>query len=165
MSETTELTFVAVAVAGDGGWDVRELPEKSLNSLVELVKDLRANRAEGALVGFVCMDDDWCAVLRPVPGGVRLLISDATAALDYYLATDILDELDVDTPTEEEAESTDEPWPEGDFDLLEDLGVPEQLLSVIFDDEDLYASEQLMRVAEELGCAEDLADAVGLELE
>ncbi len=165
MSETTELTFVAVAVAGDGGWDVRELPEKSLNSLVELVKDLRANRAEGALVGFVCMDDDWCAVLRPVPGGVRLLISDATAALDYYLATDILDELDVDTPTEEEAESTDEPWPEGDFDLLEDLGVPEQLLSVIFDDEDLYASEQLLRVAEELGCAEDLADAVGLELE
>lgn len=165
MSETTELTFAAVAVADDGGWDVRELPEKSLDSLRELVKELRANRAEGALLGFVCMDDDWSAVLRPIPGGVRILISDATAALDYYLATDILDELDVDTPTEEEAENSDEPWPEGDFYLLEDLGVPEQLLSVIFDDEDLYASEQLIRVAEELGCAEELADAVGLELD
>lgn len=165
MSETTELTFAAVAVAGEGGWQVRELPENALDSLRDLVKDLRANRAEGALLGFVCMDDDWCAVVRPVPGGVRLLISDATAALDYYLATDILDELDVDTPTEDEAENCDEPWPEGDFDLLEDLGVPEQLLSVIFDDEDLYASEQLMLVAEELGCAEELADAIGLELE
>ncbi len=158
-------TFAVAATRSAEGWDVRPLPEDAADSLDRLVECLRASRSEGAVLGFVCIDDDWCAIVRPVPGGVRLLISDATAALDDYLATDMLDELDVDTPTEEEAESSDEPWPEGEFDLLEDMGGSEQVLSVIFDDPDLYASEQLMRVAEELGFAEDLADAAGLELD
>lgn len=165
MTDDTEVTFAVAAYGRDATWDLRELPESATEDLEELVRLLRNSRSEGAVVGFVCIDDDWCAILRPVPGGVRLLISDATAALDYDLASDILEELDVDCPTEEEVEETDEPWPEGEFDLLGDLGASEQVLSVIFDDEDLYASEQVLRVAEELGCAEDLADLVDLELD
>ncbi|KAB1504376.1 hypothetical protein F7230_04690 [Corynebacterium sp. 320] len=164
-NDADEITFAVAAVGREGSWDVKELQSDSLKSLDELVKELRGLRAEGALVCFVCMDDDWSAIVRPVPGGARLLLSDATAALDYYLANDILDELGVDSPSEEEVEECDEPWPEGDFELLEDLGASEQVLTVIFDDEELYASEQVMRVAEELGFAEQLADEVGLELD
>ena len=79
-------------------------------------------------------------------------------------ANDLLDELDVDVPDEGEADS-DEPWPEGDFDLLDDLGASEQVLSVIFDDDDLYGAAQIFRVADELGCAEELADATKLDLD
>lgn len=165
MSDNDEATF-AVAAHGQGNqWRMRQLPESATDSLDELLMQLRSDRTEGAVVGLVCIDDDWCAVVRPVPGGVRLLLSDVTASLDYDLAHDMLDELDVDTPSEEEAEESDEPWPEGDFDVLEDLGAGEQILSVIFDDEYLYASEQILRVAEELGFAEDLAELVGLELD
>ncbi|MFE1514935.1 tRNA adenosine deaminase-associated protein [Corynebacterium bovis] len=154
------VTFAAVAVRQDTAWTVRTLRDRALRGLDDLLADLRSLRSEGVVLGFVCVDDDWCALVRPVPGGVRVLLSDATAALDDDLAADILDELDVDVPSEEEADETDEPWPEGEFDMLEDLGVGEQILSVIFDDEDLYASDQLIRVAEELGLGDELSDLV-----
>lgn len=154
------VTFAAVAVRQDTAWTVRTLRDRALRGLDDLLADLRSLRSEGVVLGFVCVDDDWCALVRPVPGGVRVLLSDATAALDDDLAADILDELDVDVPSEEEADETDEPWPEGEFDMLEDLGVGEQILSVIFDDADLYASDQLIRVAEELGLGDELSDLV-----
>lgn len=157
-------TFAAAAHNGPDGWSVRLLPESALLSLDDLLSDLRASREEGAVVGLVCAEDDWVAVVRPVPSGMRVLLSDATAALSYDLANDLLDELDVDVPDESEADS-DEPWPEGDFDLLDDLGASEQVLSVIFDDDDLYGAAQIFRVADELGCAEELADATKLDLD
>lgn len=164
-SEDSDVTIIA-AISSGHGWELRTLPDDASDSLDALVDHLRGQRSEGAVVGLVCADDDWCAVLRPVPGGVRILLSDATAALDDYLATDMLDELDVDTPTEEEADETDEndtPWPEGEFDMLEDLGASEQLLSVLFDDPDCYPSDQLMSIAEELGFDDELADLLDVE--
>lgn len=160
-------TIAVAATSSERGWALRVLPEEATDSLDSLVDYLRAERSEGAVVGFVDVADDWCAVVRPVPGGVRLIISDATAALDDYLANDMLDELDVDTPTEEEADDAaenDTPWPEGEFDLLEDLGASEQLLSVVFDNPDYYPAEQLISVAEELGFGDDLADILDANL-
>ncbi|MDR6278398.1 tRNA adenosine deaminase-associated protein [Corynebacterium suicordis] len=165
MSENWEQpTFAAAAHNGPDGWNVRVLPERTLLSLDDLLSNLRESREEGAVLGLVCVEDDWVAIVRPVPSGMRVLLSDATAALDFDLASDLLDELDVDAPEEADADS-DEPWPEGDFGLLEDLGAGEQVLSVIFDDDDLYGAAQLFRVADEVGFAEELADATGLDLD
>lgn len=157
-------SFAALAQSHDAGWDVRLLPSRTLLGLDDLIARVRDARSEGAVVGLACVEDDWIALVRPVPGGVRLLLSDATAALDYDLAADILEELDVDQPDEEDADS-DDPWPEGDFALLEDLGASEQVLSVILDDEELYGAAQLLRVADELGFAEELTEAAGLDLD
>lgn len=140
------------------------MPERTLLSLEDFLSALRSSREEGALVGLACVEDDWMAILRPVPSGVRVLLSDATAALDYDLAADLLDELDVEMPEEADADS-DEPWPEGDFDLLEDLGASEQVMTVICDDDDLYGAAQVFRVADELGFAEELANAVDVDLD
>lgn len=158
-----DVSFVIAAFNVDGQWTVRELPEAAGESLDDLVKHVRGHRVAGPAVAMVCVDDDWCAVIRPVPDGVRVLLSDATAALDFDLAADVIDELDETMPTEDEADASDEPWPVGEFDLLDDLGAPEEVLSIIFDDDELFASEQLLRVADELGFAEDLAELVGLD--
>lgn len=160
-----DLTFAVSAIRADGQWHLRELPARATENLQDLVEVLRSSRAEGPVVGLLCVEDDWSAVLRPVPGGVRILLSDATAALDYDIASEVLDTLDIDEPSEEEADASDEPWPEGDFDMLEDLGASEQVMSIIFYDEDLYGAEQVLRVADELGFADELADLVGVELE
>lgn len=157
-------SFAAVAESRPAGWDVRLLPERTLLSLDELVARVRDARSEGAVVGLVCVEDDWVGVVRPVPSGVRVLLSDATAALDYDLAADMLDELDVDMPDEDDVDS-DEAWPEGDFALLEDLGASEQVMSVILDDEDLYGAAQVLRIADELGFVEELADAAGIDMD
>lgn len=162
----------ADGAAGYGGgaqWRVRVLQRSVPDGLDRLVRDLRALRSTGVLVGMVCVEDDWCALVRPVPGGATLLLGDASVIVEdddepgIDLARDILDELDVDGPTDEDiddADDPDAPWPEGDFDMLADLGVGEQVVSVIFDDGEILASDQLLRVAEELGFDGELAEVL-----
>jgi putative tRNA adenosine deaminase-associated protein len=114
--------------------------------------------------------------VRPAPGGARLLLGDSTVALEdeddpevdgVRLAADILDELGLDAPTDEEIEEADDPdapWPEGDFGILTDRGVGEQSLSVLFDDAEIYASDQLLSIAGDLGFGDELADLFDEEL-
>jgi len=67
-------------------------------------------------------------------------LSDATAALDYDIAAEVLEKLDNDI-SQEELEEAD-PFEEGDLGLLSDVGLPEAVLGVILDESDLYADEQ-----------------------
>ena len=97
------------------------------------------------------MDDEFFIIMRPVPGGVSLLLSDAAAALDYDIAADVLDLLRVDPPDEED----DELWPEGDLAILADLGMPQHELQVIVDEVDLYPDEQLQMIAQRCGFGDE----------
>ena len=168
--------FVVAAHLTDGEWSLRVVQRSVPRGLTELVSELRRMRAEGVLLGLVCVDDDWCALVRPAPGAARLLVGDSTVALEetddpdvdgVQLVSDILDELSVDPPTDEEIEDADDPdapWPEGDFSILADLGVGEQALSVLFDDAEIYASDQLLSIAGDLGFGDELADLFDGEL-
>lgn len=159
-------TFAVSLTRQDNEWIVRTLPTEATQELEALTRALRQMRAEGPSFGMVCIDDDWFLLARPTPNGVRLVISDATAAVVDDLAADVLDELDVDIPDVDPDDRADaDPWAEGDMDMLEDLGISEQVLSVICDDDELWASEQLLRIAEEIDVDEELADLVDLDLD
>jgi putative tRNA adenosine deaminase-associated protein len=82
-------------------------------------------------------------------------LSDATAALDYDIAAEVLEKLDNDI-SQEELEDAD-PFEEGDLGVLSDVGLPEAVLGVILDESDLYADEQLGRIAREMGFADELS--------
>lgn len=153
--------------SGGASWRVRVLDEKIPAGLEPLLQQLGRLRGAGVQLGLVCVDDDWCALVRPGPGGARLLLGDASVMVEdddepgIGLAGDILEELGIDGPSDEDiddADDPDAPWPEGDFDMLADLGLNEQALTVIFDDGDVLAGEQLMRVAEELGFGDEMGD-------
>ena len=57
---------------------------------------------------------------------------------------------------------SEQSWGIGDFNILEDLGLPESVLSVIVDDDESWADDQIMEIAETLGFDEELDRAVGL---
>lgn len=101
------------------------------------------------------VDDEFFVIVRPAPAGTRLLLSDATAALDYDIAAEVLEKLDNDIS--EDDLDPEEPFEEGDLGLLADVGLPEAVLGVILDESDLYADEQLGRIAREMGFADELA--------
>jgi putative tRNA adenosine deaminase-associated protein len=84
-----------------------------------------------------------------------LLLSDATAALDYDIAAEVLEQLDADIEPDD-LDDVD-PFEEGDLGLLADMGLPGPVLSVILDETDLYADEQLGRIAREMGFADELS--------
>lgn len=157
-SSDDAVTGVALGITQEGGdWHVTRLDDSALTSLDDAARQVRSLRAEGASFGLVDVDHEYFVILRPGPSGLRLMLSDVTAALDYDLAADVLDELNVEAPdlTDEELEETD-PWGEGDMAILEDLGLPEGVLEIIVSETDLYADEQLQSVAERMGFGDQL---------
>ncbi|MDK8450473.1 tRNA adenosine deaminase-associated protein [Corynebacterium mastitidis] len=150
----------AVTVTRTGGqWQVREYDDE-LETISTAVAAVRALRSEGPAFALLCVEDDYFVIVRPTPQRVQLLISDAVAAVDDDLAASVLDELDAEIPYDA---AEDDAWADGDFDILADLGLSEQVMGVIADDDEAWASEQLIRIAEELDFDSELLDATGLD--
>lgn len=150
--------FACAVVHEDGKWRCSLLAEELLDDLDGVISALRQVSATGAVFALLAVDDEFFVVVRPIPGGASLLISDATAGLDYDLAADVLDLLHVPIPEDDDID--DEPWPEGDLGLLTDLGVPEEQMQLIVNEDDLYPDEQLQMIAEACGFGEQFAAAI-----
>lgn len=147
--------FGVACVREEGTWRCTPMSRKVLTSLTAAETELRELRSAGAVFGLLDIDDEFFLIVRPAPSGTRLLLSDATAALDYDIAAEALETLDADISPEDLEDS--EPFEEGDLGVLADIGLPEAVLGVILDETDLYADEQLGRIAREMGFAEELA--------
>jgi putative tRNA adenosine deaminase-associated protein len=105
--------------------------------------------------GLLDIDDEFFLIVRPGPSGTRLLLSDATAALDYDIAAEALETLDADIAPEDLEDA--DPFEEGDLGVLADVGLSDAVLGVILDQSELYADEQLTRIAREMGFADELS--------
>lgn len=154
-SADTPYGFAVAVVREDATWRCSPLSAEALSSLSAAETELRELRAAGAVFGLLDVDDEFFLIVRPAPSGTRLLLSDATAALDYDIAAEALETLDADISAEDLEDS--EPFEEGDLGVLADIGLPDGVLGVILDETDLYADEQLGRIAREMGFAEELA--------
>ena len=152
-SSSDDLDGFAVAVTREEGrWKCRALSGAALTSLDTAVTELRELRSSGAVFGLLNVDDEFFIIVRPAPAGTRLLLSDATMAVDYDIAADVLDALNIEIPDIDPDELDDiEPWEEGDLGILADMGLPEPVLSVILSETDLYPDEQLDEIAQRLG--------------
>lgn len=147
--------FGVAVVREDGKWKCTPLRANALTSLKAAETELRELRASGAVFGLLDVDDEFFVIVRPAPAGTRLLLSDATAALDYDIAAEVLDKLDADLGDDELDDA--DPFEEGDLGVLADIGLPEAVLGVILSETDLYADEQIGRIAREMGFAEQLS--------
>ncbi|MGK8521527.1 tRNA adenosine deaminase-associated protein [Nocardia asteroides] len=150
--------FAVAVVREEGKWRCSPLSREALTDLSAAENELKALRSSGAVFGLLDIDDEFFIVLRPAPSGTRMLVSDATAAIDYDIAADVLEALNVEIPDIDPDELDDvEPWEEGDLGVLADLGLPEPVLSVILAETELYPDEQLGMIAQRLGFADELA--------
>jgi putative tRNA adenosine deaminase-associated protein len=103
--------FAIAVVREDGKWTLAAMDRSALAELGEAENRLRALRSAGAVFGLLDVDDEFFIVVRPSPSGAKLLISDATAAIDYDIAADVLDVLNVEIPDIDPDEIDDvEPW-------------------------------------------------------
>jgi putative tRNA adenosine deaminase-associated protein len=141
--------FAVAAIREEGRWRCTPLDDEALIDLDSAISALRAVRSPGAVLGLLAVDDSFFVLLRPIPGGVSLMLSDAVAALDYDVAADVLDLLRVDVPAEDAVE--DEAWPEGDMAILADFGLPADELEVLAGELELYPDEQLSAIGRRCG--------------
>lgn len=143
--------YAVVAYRAEGRWEVEMLPDALAGDLDGLIAAVRQQPGENGAFALVDVAHEFFVVVRVQLGRVRLLLSDVTAAVAWDLAAQVVDELDVDGPGEDDLE---EVWPAGDLGIFADLGLDEMELGAILADLDAYADEMLSALARRLGFAD-----------
>ncbi|HWC36176.1 MAG TPA: tRNA adenosine deaminase-associated protein [Mycobacteriales bacterium] len=135
----------------DGTWRGDVLPERIADDLDALIKVLRQQPADNGAIGLVNVADEFFVALRVRGDDVRMMLSDASAAVAWDLARQVTERLGLEAPEDEDGEDI---WPAGDIAIFADLGLDEMGLGVLLDDIDAYADEMLVSVADRLGFAD-----------
>lgn len=136
--------FGCIAWHEDGRWDATAL--NTTRDLGLIIDALKSQQTNGGAIALIAVEDEFVIIARVLGDQMQMMISDITYALDYEIAADLVEVLDLDFPQEE-----DESQPGGDVDLLTDLGISEMELLAILDDTELYPDEQLEAIANRLG--------------
>lgn len=150
MTELDTADFAVVVYREDDAWEVEQLPIALTEDLEGLVHALRQQPSLGGAIGLVAVGDDFFVALRVFGEEVIVFLSDVTASVDWVLARQIVEYLELDIPDDEEL---DQVLPAGDMSIFADLGLDEMELGALSGDLDLYPDEMLASIAKRLGFA------------
>ncbi len=128
MPEVSETDFAIMVFREDDRWDADVLPVAVTGDLKGLIRVLRQQPSIAGTIGLAGIDDYFFVAVRVVGNHVSVLLSDIGAALDYPLAEQVLDFLDIPVPDEEDI---DQVLPAGDLSIFTDLGLDEMELAAI----------------------------------
>jgi putative tRNA adenosine deaminase-associated protein len=145
--------FGCIAWHEDGRWDASLL--NTTRDIGLIIDALKSQQTNGGAIALIAIEDEFVIIARVLGDQMRVMISDITYALDYEVAAELVEVLDLEYPQEE-----DESQPGGDIDLLSDLGVGEMELLAILDDTELYPDEQLEAIAHRLGFGEQFNQVI-----
>jgi putative tRNA adenosine deaminase-associated protein len=153
--------YAVLVCRTDAQWQLGVLPDAVTDDLPALIAAVRQQPGESGPFTMVNVADEFFVVVRVHRGRVRVLLSDVTAAVEWDLAAQVLEHLDLDLPGEDDLEDV---WPVGDLGVFDDLGLDEMEMGAILSDTDAYADEMLSALARRLGFSEPferVVDAVG----
>jgi putative tRNA adenosine deaminase-associated protein len=154
VDELTDLSttdFAVVVFREDDRWEIELLPVALTEDLDELIHALRQQPSIAGTIGLVAVGDDFFVAIRMLGDEVMVFLSDVTASVEWRLAGQVLDYLDIPIPEDEEL---DQVLPVGDMSIFADLGLDEMELGAISGDLDLYPDEMLSSIAGRIGFAD-----------
>ncbi|MBO0805641.1 MAG: tRNA adenosine deaminase-associated protein [Nocardiopsaceae bacterium] len=128
MPEVSETDFAIIVIREDERWDADVLPAAVTTDLAGFIRALRQQPSIAGTIGMAGIDDYFFVAVRVIGSQVSVLLSDIGAALDYPLAEQVLDYLDIPVPDEEDL---DQVLPVGDLSIFADLGLDEMELAAI----------------------------------
>jgi putative tRNA adenosine deaminase-associated protein len=149
MTDFDAADFAIVVYREDERWEADVLPVALTEDLAGLIHALRQQPSIGGTIGLVAVGDDFFVATRVFGDEVMMFLSDLTAALDWTLARQVLDYLNIPPPGEDE--DLEMVLPAGDMSIFADLGIDEMELGALSGDLDLYPDEVLMSIAGRLG--------------
>lgn len=148
MTEQDAADFAVVVYREDDAWEAEQLPIALTEDLEGLIHALRQQPSIAGTVGLVSVGEDFFVALRVFGDEVTVYLSDVTASVDWSLARQVVDFLELDIPEDEEL---DQVLPAGDMSIFADLGLDEMELGALSGDLDLYPDEMLASIASRLG--------------
>ncbi|NKZ03076.1 tRNA adenosine deaminase-associated protein [Actinomadura latina] len=150
MTDVDATDFAVVVYREDEGWEAEILPVALTEDLAGLIHALRQQPSLGGTIGLVSVGDDFFVAIRLLGDDVMVFLSDVTASVDWPLAVQVLEYLDIPIPDDEEL---DQVLPVGDMSIFADLGLDEMELGAISGDLELYPDEMLLSIAGRIGVA------------
>jgi putative tRNA adenosine deaminase-associated protein len=147
MSDVGETDFAVIVYREEDQWEAGALPAAVTADLDGLLTSLRRQPGIGGTIAFVGVGDDFWLAVRILGEDVLMFLSDLTAAVDYPLARQVLEALDIPVPSDDEL---DQVLPAGDLSIFADLGLDEMELGAVAADLDLYPEDAVATIAERL---------------
>jgi len=161
MTEVSTSDFAVVVYREDETWDAEVLPASFAENLDSLIRALKQQPSLGGTIGLAAVGDDFFVALRVVGGQVSVFLSDLTASVDWPLARQVLEYLDIPIPDDEDL---DQVLPVGDLSIFADLGIDEMDLGALAGDLDLFPDEVLASIARRLGFGPALERALDVAI-
>ena len=147
--------FGIIAWREDGIWSASLLPQDATTDIGVALDALRDRQVDGGAIAMLSVDDSFFVIVRQIGERMQMVLSDALMALDYEIAAEVLELLDIESPEDDDADE-----PAGDLNLLQDLGIDALELQLICDDEDLFPDQQLEQIARRIGFGNPFLDVI-----
>jgi putative tRNA adenosine deaminase-associated protein len=148
MPDQDAADFAVIVYREEDTWEAEVLPVALTEDLDGLIQALRQQPSIGGTIGLAAVGDDFFVALRVLGTSVSVFLSDVTAAVDWPLARQVLDYLEIPVPDDEDL---DQVLPAGDLSIFADLGVDEMELGALSGDLDLFPDEVLGSMAARMG--------------
>ncbi len=161
VTDLGETDFAVIVYREEDQWEADVLPAAVTADLDGLVRALRRQPSIGGTIGFAGVGDDFFVAVRILGEEVSLFLSDLTAAVDYPLARQVLEALDIPVPSDDDL---DQVLPAGDLSIFADLGLDEMELGAVSADLDLYPEDAVVHIAERLRFGDAVEGALDLAL-
>jgi putative tRNA adenosine deaminase-associated protein len=162
VSDVGETDFAIIVYREEDQWEADVLPPAVTADLDGLVRALLRQPSMGGTIGFAGVGDDFFVAVRVLGEDVSLFLSDLTAAVDYPLARQVLEALEIPVPADDEL---DQVLPAGDMSIFADLGLDEMEIGAISADLDLYPEDAVAGIAERLRFGDVVERALDAALE
>lgn len=162
VSDVGETDFAIIVYLEEDQWEADVLPTAVTADLDGLVRALLRQPSMGGTIGFAGVGDDFFVAVRVLGEDVSLFLSDLTAAVDYPLARQVLEALEIPIPADDEL---DQVLPAGDMSIFADLGLDEMEIGAISADLDLYPEDAVAGIAERLRFGDVVERALDAALE
>ena len=161
MADVGETDFAIIIYREEDQWEADALPAALTADLDGFLRALRQQPSIGGTIGFVGVGDDFFVAVRILGEEVTLYLSDLTAAVEYPIARQVLNALDIPVPSDDDL---DQVLPAGEMSIFADVGLDEMELGAISADLDLYPEEAVADIAERLGFGEAVERALDIAL-
>ena len=161
VADVGETDFAVIIYREEDQWEADALPTAVTADLDGLIQALRRQPSIGGTIGFAGVGDDFWVAVRILGEDVSLFLSDLTAAVDYPLARQVLDALDIPVPADDELDMV---LPAGDMSIFTDLGLDEMELGAVSADLDLYPEDAVGHIAGRLRFGDAVERALDIAL-
>ncbi|MFM7623473.1 MAG: tRNA adenosine deaminase-associated protein, partial [Actinomycetota bacterium] len=142
-----------IAWRDEGSWQLSRLSDEAITDIGIALDALRSQQGDGGAIAMITVDDAFFILIRQIGERMQMVLSNSLMALEYEIAAEVLELLDIESPEEDDPEE-----PAGDLNIFSDFGIDALDLQMICDDQERFPDEQLDSIARQIGFGSEFVE-------